>query len=51
MDEIKLTHTKISKLIIEYLVNKPDGNWHREKVEEKKIHEHGVDIKMVGLMH
>ena len=44
----KLTHSKISELIIEYLINKIDGNWHREKVEEKKTHEPGVDIKMVG---
>ena len=44
----KLTHSKISKLVIEYLVNKSDGNWHREKTEEKKTHEPGVDIKMVG---
>lgn len=48
MDEIKLTHSKISELVFEYLVNKPDGNWHREKVEEKGTNEHGVDIKMVG---
>lgn len=48
MDEIKLTHPVVSKLIIEYLNNKPDGNWHKEKVEEKKTHEHGVDIKMSG---
>ena len=48
MDEIKLTHAKVSKLIIDFLVNKPNGNWHKEKVKEKMTHEPGVDIKMVG---
>lgn len=36
MDEKLLTHDRISELIIEYLDNKPNGNWHKEKTEEKK---------------
>ncbi|MBO4405630.1 MAG: hypothetical protein J5821_02765 [Alphaproteobacteria bacterium] len=48
MGEIKLTHAKVCELIIDFLVHKPNGNWHPETVEKRTAHEHGVDIKMAG---
>ena len=34
--------------IIDFMINKVDGNWHEEKVEKSDLHKHGVDIKLVG---
>ena len=44
----KLTEQVIVNRVIDYMLNKEKGNWHREKVEAKRLHEHGVDIKLVG---
>lgn len=46
--EKKITEPFIAEQIIKFLVNKKNGNWHKEKVEESSLHEHGVDIKLVG---
>ena len=40
----KLTEEVIVDKIIEFMVNKVDGNWHEEKVEKSDLHKHGVDI-------
>ncbi len=48
MEEQKITETFIVEKIKEFLINKPNGNWHLEKVKESKLHAHGVDIKLVG---
>jgi hypothetical protein len=44
----KLTEEVIVDRIIEFMLNKVDGNWHEEKVEKSDLHKHGVDIKLVG---
>ena len=44
----KLTEEVIVNKIIDFMVNKKDGNWHEEKVEKTELHKHGVDIKLVG---
>ena len=38
----------ITKKIIAYLENKTDGNWHAERTIKSDLHQHGVDIKLVG---
>lgn len=48
MEEQKLTETYIVEQIKFFLINKSNGNWHEDKIKESKLHEHGVDIKMVG---
>ena len=44
----KLTEEVIVDTIIDFMINKVDGNWHEEKVEKSDLHKHGVDIKLVG---
>ena len=44
----KLTEEVIVDKIIDFMINKEDGNWHEEKVEKSDLHKHGVDIKLVG---
>ena len=44
----KLTEEVIVDKIIDFMLNKVDGNWHEEKVEKSDLHKHGVDIKLVG---
>ncbi len=34
--------------VIEFMVNKKDGNWHEERIEKSDLHQHGVDIRLVG---
>ena len=48
MEEQKLTETCIVEQIKFFLINKSNGNWNEDKIKESKLHEHGVDIKMVG---
>ena len=48
MEQTRITETYIVNRIIDYMMNKPKGNWHRDKVEKSNLHEHGVDIKLVG---
>ena len=44
----KITEQFIVNKIIEFMINKQNGNWHEEKVEKSELHKHGVDIKLVG---
>ena len=46
--EVKITESYVVDRIIDFMINKPDGNWHEEKVQKKDLHKHGVDIKLVG---
>ena len=46
--EEKITETFVVDKIKSFLVNKRNGNWHEDKIKASKLHEHGVDIKMVG---
>lgn len=43
-----LDETTIVNLVTDFLINKTDGNWHKEKAEVANLHEHGVDIKLKG---
>ena len=44
----KITEKFVVEQIIKFMINKPNGNWHEEKVKTTELHEHGVDIKLVG---
>lgn len=44
----KLTEEVITSKIIDFMINKENGNWHEDKVEKNDLHKHGVDIKLVG---
>lgn len=44
----ELTETEIVNLIIDFLVNKPDGNWHIETLKKPELHTHGADIEILG---
>ena len=44
----KITEEFVIEQIVEFMINKENGNWHREKVHKSSLHEHGVDIKLVG---
>lgn len=44
----KITENYIVDRIIEYMENKPNGSWHKEKTIKSDLHKHGVDIKLVG---
>ena len=33
---------------VEFMLNKKNGNWHKEKVKKSDLYQHGVDIKLVG---
>ena len=44
----KITEKVVVKCVKEFLTNKPDGNWHEEKVRESKPHGHGPDLILVG---
>ena len=46
--EKKINEEFVTNQIIDYMLNLEKGNWHREKVEKSNLHEHGVDIKLVG---
>ena len=46
--EVLLTEPEIVNRVVDYLLNKEHGQWHPEKVDKANLHEHGVDIKMVG---
>ncbi|MEQ2657729.1 hypothetical protein AAAT68_12790 [Lawsonibacter asaccharolyticus] len=47
-DTEKLTETTIVRRVKEFLINKSDGNWHEEKVQESQLHGHGPDLILVG---
>lgn len=44
----KINEQFVVNKIIEFMINKENGNWHEEKVEKSELHKHGVDIKLVG---
>ncbi len=44
----RITEEFIVDKIIEFMVNKTNGNWHEEKVKKAELHQKGVDIKLVG---
>ena len=46
--EEKITETFVVDRIKSFLINKSNGNWHEDKIKESKLHEHGVDIKLIG---
>ena len=44
----QITEQFVVNKIIEFMINKQNGNWHEEKVKKSELHKHGVDIKLVG---
>ena len=44
----KINEQFVVNRIIDFMINKENGNWHAEKVEKSELHKHGVDIKLVG---
>ena len=44
----KITEQFVVEQIIKFMINKPNGNWHEEKVKTTQLREHGVNIKLVG---
>ena len=46
--ENKINEQFIVNKVIDFMINKENGNWHEEKVQKRNLHEHGVDIKFVG---
>ena len=45
---MKIAEDYIVEKVVEFLVNKKDGNWHLEKSKKSKLHGNGADIIMVG---
>lgn len=43
-----MTEGTVIKRVKDFLLNKPDGNWHEEKIRESGLHEHGPDLILVG---
>lgn len=48
MEELKITHNFIVDKVEEFLINKENGNWHKDKSKVAGLHEHGADLIMVG---
>ena len=44
----KLTEQEITDLIVDFLVNKEDGNWHKETIKSHTLKQHGADIDIRG---
>ena len=44
----KINEQFIADKVVDFMINKENGNWHEEKVEKSNLHQHGVDIKLVG---
>ena len=44
----ELTELTIVKLVKDFLINKPNGNWHEETVRMAGRHEHGPDLVLAG---
>lgn len=44
----KITEEYVVDRIINFMENKKDGNWHSEKTKKSELHQHGVDIKLIG---
>ena len=47
-DELLLTETEIEDLIIDFLTNKKDGQWHIETLKRHKLKSRGPDIDIRG---
>lgn len=48
MVEQKIDEQFVIEKIIDFMINKKDGNWHEEKIQKANLHGHGVDIKLIG---
>lgn len=44
----KINEQFIVNKVIEFMLNKENGNWHEDKVYKSELYQHGVDIKLVG---
>ena len=44
----KLSEREVVRCVREFLISKPDGNWHEDKVREAGQHEHGPDLVLIG---
>ncbi len=48
MKEEEISEPYVVNKVIEYLLNKPKSNWHKEKVKACDLHGKGVDIMLIG---
>lgn len=48
MEELLLTEPEIEKLIVDFLINKTDGQWHLDKKKKHELHQSGADIDIRG---
>lgn len=46
--ELLLAEDEIEKLVINYLVNKTNGQWHIETLKKHSLKQHGADIDIRG---
>ena len=44
----KLTEPTIVKCVKDFLINKPNGNWHDYMARESALHGHGPDLVLAG---
>ena len=44
----KISEEYVIDRIVDFMINKPNGNWHHDKVSTSSLHQHGVDIILVG---
>lgn len=44
----KLSEQAVIEYVKTFLLNKPDGNWHENKVRETLGHKHGPDLILIG---
>lgn len=47
-NELLLTETEIEDLIVGFLINKVDGQWHLETLKKHELKSHGADIDIRG---
>lgn len=48
MVKIRLEEDVVKQLVIKFLLNKPNGNWHEDRTKTADLHGHGVDLKFCG---
>lgn len=48
MQKIKLEEDIVKQLVTQFLLDKPNGNWHEDKTKIADLHGNGVDIKLCG---
>ena len=46
--EKKITEEYVVDRVIQYLLDKENGNWHEDKVKKAELHQKGADIVMIG---